>query len=110
MTTHLAPREVNALDVLTGHLSRWFTGHGATACTHLASVLLLSSTVLQAMEFPDWIWILVAVLGVVSAIIAAVFALFVKPSYNQLRRDHQELGDECTRLAQLSSGDPRVLG
>lgn len=98
MTTPPAPREVNALERTTGHLSRWFTGHGATACAHLASVLLLSSTVLQAMEFPAWIWILVAVLGVVSAIIAGVFALFVKPSYNQLRREHQELDDECARL------------
>lgn len=98
MTTPPAPREVNALERTTGHLSRWFTGHGATACAHLASVLLLSSTVLQAVQSSDWLWILVAVLGVVSAIIAAVFALFVKPGYNQLRREHQELDDECTRL------------
>lgn len=53
---------------------------------------------MQAVQSSDWIWILVAVLGVVSAIIAAVFALFVKPGYNQLRREHQELDDECTRL------------
>lgn len=98
MTTPPAPREVNALERTTGHLSRWFTGHGATACAHLASVLLLSSTVLQAVQSPDWIWILVAVLGVVSAITAGVFALFVKPGYNQLRREHQELDDECARL------------
>ncbi len=98
MTTPPAPREVNALERTTGHLSRWFTGHGATACAHLASVLLIISTVLQAVQSPAWIWILVAAFGVVSAITAAVFALFVKPSYNQLRREHQELDDECTRL------------
>lgn len=98
MTTPSAPEEINAFERTIGRLSRWFTGHGATACAHFASVLLIVGTVLQALEAPDWIWMLSAIAGVVSAGMAGVFALFVKPSYNQLRREHQNLDDECTRL------------
>ena len=98
MATSPAPREVNVFERIVGCLARWFTGHGATAWSFVASFLLAASTVLQAIGWPTAAWVPVAVTGLSALVISALLALTLKPSYLQLRREHQDLDEMCVRL------------